>query len=125
LLFVYRETEFQRNRSSSSGIQKKTQKHFFSRTRDWIEINEDNKMDRSHLMLNRSIFSLYPNLAAQLAASPPLLQNWAVGRPHPAFQPQQTLPAGEIGIKLERDSCGGSSASNASDTNGSGDEVSL
>lgn len=70
-------------------------------------------------MLNRSIFSLYPNLAAQLAVSPPLLQNWGVGGPLPQFQPQ--LPARDI--KLERDSCGGSSASNASDTNGSGDEI--
>ena len=101
-------------------------KTFFSRTRDWTEIKEDNKMDPGHLMLNRSIFSLYPNLAAQLAASPPLLQNWGIGRPHPAFQQTQlTPPAGEFGIKLERDSCGGSSASNASDTNGSGDEVSF
>ena len=112
-------------RLSRNGISEKP-KLFFRNIKKHLEkyFSKENKqkstkkttMDPGHLMLNRSIFSLYPSLAAQLAASPPLLQNWGVGRPLTQFQPQPD-------IKIERDSCGGSSASNASDTNGSGDEV--
>merc|ERR1712037_504577 len=110
---------------SRNGISEKP-KLFFRSKKKHLEkyFSKENKqkstkkttMDPGHLMLNRSIFSLYPSLAAQLAASPPLLQNWGVGRPLTQFQPQPD-------IKIERDSCGGSSASNASDTNGSGDEI--
>ncbi|CAG5109990.1 Oidioi.mRNA.OKI2018_I69.chr2.g4446.t1.cds [Oikopleura dioica] len=81
-------------------------------------------MDPTHLMLNRSIFNLYPNLASKLTAQPllPGALPWAHGFPQiPQTTAVPKIPAREL--KQEHDSCGGSSASNASDTNGSGDEV--